>query len=151
MNRSVLVAAMTAVLVVVLGMAGWAMEYRDPTIWQFTAGTLGGYALGIGGAYGLSALLTADCTGWDCLGRALVGAFVGYTGGTVLGATGGVWAASAVLGVEGNLGLCFLGAVGGTGASVGLALAIQIPELLWLGPPAAAAGATAGYNHRSER
>jgi len=151
MNRRMLVAVLTAVLVVLSGTAGWGMEGRDPVIWQFAAGTLGGYALGIGGAYGLATLLTVDCTGWECLGRAIVGAFIGYTGGTVLGATGGVWAASAALGVEGNLGLSFLGAVGGTGVSLGLALTVQIPELLWLGPPAAAAGATAGYNHRRER
>ncbi len=93
-----------------------------------------------------AALLTRDCTGWNCLGGAIVGVALGYTGGTVLGATAGVWATGAVLGIEGNVGLCFLGAVGGTGAAVGVSFLIELPELLWLAPPPAAAGATAGYN-----
>ncbi len=144
--KAVVAATTVAVLVVWTAGTAWGMEGWDPVIPQFVVGTAAGYALGVGGAYALMSLLTRGCTGWDCLGGAIIGVALGYTGGTVLGATAGVWATGAALGVEGNVGLCFLGAVGGTGAAVGLSFLIELPELLWLAPPAAAAGATAGYN-----
>ncbi len=125
------------------------MEATDPVVPQFIVGTLAGYVGGFGGAYALSGLLMGDCSGWECLGRAILGAVIGFTGGTTLGAFGGVWATGAILEAEGNLGLCFLGAVGGTGAVVGFGFVVQLPELLWLAAPAASAGATGGYNVRT--
>ncbi len=140
-------------IVIVALVAGgvWAAEPQEAVRSEFWVGTLAGYAVGIGGMFGVSALASAGCDGgWECFGRAIVGAFLGYTGGSAVGASLGVWATGNAYGVEGNVALCFLGGVGGAATSAGLALLVEIPELLVLVPPAAAAGATAGFNVGAE-
>ncbi|HDS28975.1 MAG TPA: hypothetical protein ENN96_00660, partial [Candidatus Acetothermia bacterium] len=51
---------------------------------QFLAGTLGGYAGGALGAFTVSRAFSAGATGWESLSRAILGAFVGLAGGTVV-------------------------------------------------------------------
>ncbi len=146
MMAKAVVMVVVALAIVLPGLDCRGMEGIDPVVPQFIVGTLAGYGLGLAGAYGLAALFTVDCQGWECLGRAIIGAAVGYLGGATLGASLGVWATGSLLGVEGNIGLCFLGGFAGAGTFVGLGFVLQLPEVLYLVPPAAAAGATAGYN-----
>ncbi len=136
-------------IVIVALMSGgvWAAQPRDAVWSEFLVGTLAGYALGIGGMFGVSAIASAGCDGgWECFGRAIVGALIGYTGGSAVGASLGVWATGNAYGVEGNVALCFLGGMGGALTSAAAALFMEVPELLVVVPPAAAAGATAGFN-----
>jgi len=146
MSTKAIAVAVATLVIVLPGLDGRGMEMVDPTVPQFIVGTLAGYGLGVAGAYGLATLLTVDCEGWDCLGRALLGAGLGYLGGSALGASLGVWATGSLLGFEGNVGLCFLGGFTGAGALLGLGFVLELPAAFYLVPPAAAAGATAGYN-----
>lgn len=124
-----------------------ARQPADALLPEFLAGTLAGYAGGAIGAYALSWAFSAGATGWDALARAILGAFVGFSGGTILGASLGVIGAGSLLGIEGNVGLCFLGAAAGTGVVMGVGIAFSIAETtLPLAPPIAAAAATAGFN-----
>lgn len=135
------------VIVGILSGAAVAARPEDAVLPEFLAGTLAAYAGGIIGAYTLSAAFAAGAQGWGALAAAILGAVLGYTGGTILGSSLGVIGAGALLGVEGNVGLCFLGAAGGTGVMVGIGLAFEFPETVFLlAPPVAAAGATAGFN-----
>lgn len=113
---------------------------------ELVMGTLAGYAGAVTGASVLVAVLTAGAEGWGVLGAAILGTVLGYTGGAALGASFGVMTAGSLLGVEGNIGLCFLGGAGGAGLMIGLRVATEFQPLFWLLPPAAAAGATAGFN-----
>jgi len=113
---------------------------------ELVMGTLAGYAGAVTGASVLVAVLTAGAEGWGVLGAAILGTVLGYTGGAALGASFGVMTAGSLLGVEGNIGLCFLGGAGGAGLMIGLRVATEFQPLFWLLPAAAAAGATAGFN-----
>ena len=113
---------------------------------ELVMGTLAGYAGAVTGASVPVAVLTAGAEGWGVLGAAILGTVLGYTGGAALGASFGVMTAGSLLGVEGNIGLCFLGGAGGAGLMIGLRVATEFQPLFWLLPPAAAAGATAGFN-----
>ena len=114
---------------------------------QLLVGTLAGYAGGAAGALALSRLFTIGATGWESLARGILGAFVGFAGGTIVGSSLGVIAVGSWFGVEGNIGLTFLGSAVGTGAVFGIGIALQVPEtILPFAPPAAAIGATAGFN-----
>lgn len=124
-----------------------AVRPEDAIIPEFLGGTLGGYAGAALGALTLSWAFSLGATGWDGLARAILGAFIGFAGGTIVGSSLGVIAVGSWMGVEGNIGLTFLGATAGTGAMLGIGIALQIPEtILPLAPPVAAAGATAGFN-----
>ncbi|QAA76101.1 MAG: hypothetical protein BIP78_0335 [Candidatus Bipolaricaulis sibiricus] len=138
----------TVVLVLALvGASAVAVEPQDAVLLEFLAGTAGGYAGAALGAYTLAWAFSFGATGWEALGRAILGAFLGFAGGTIGGSSLGVIAIGSWLGVEGNVGLAFLGAAAGTGAAFGLGFALQLPEtILPFAPPAAAAGATAGFN-----
>jgi len=139
----------TAVAVLVIALPGFdcrGMEVIEPVVPQLIVGTLAGYGLGLVGAHGLAALFMVDCQGWECLGRGLLGAGLGYLGGSALGASLGVWVTGSLLGAEGNIGLCFLGGFTGAGTLMGLGFVLELPAVFYLVPPAAAAGATAGYN-----
>lgn len=142
--RTLLVLVLVALLA---GAPGLAREPRDAILPEFLAGTLGGYAGAVIGAYTLSWAFSLGATGWDSLARVIFGAFLGFAGGTVVGSSLGVIAAGSLLGIEGNIGLCFLGAAAGTGATFGVGISLGIPEtILPFAPPLAAAGAIAGFN-----
>ncbi len=51
----------------------------------------------------------------------------------------------------GRLRIAGAGSLGGTGAALGLAIAVRLPQVLYLTPLGAAAGATAGFNIRPAR
>lgn len=132
-----------------LGLAGspvLAVEPEEVVGLEFVVGTLSGYAGGIGGGFALAWILAYGAEGWEALGRLLAGFILGYTGGAALGASLGVATVGSLFGVEGNLGLCFLGGAGGAGLVLGLRLITDWDFVFWLLPPAAAAGATAGFN-----
>lgn len=140
---------MPAVVLALLVMGAPALTAgpEDAILPEFLAGTLGGYAGAAIGAYTLSWAFSLGATGWDALARVILGAFLGFAGGTIVGSSLGVIAAGSLFGVEGNVGLCFLGAAAGTGVVFGIAIALDIPEtVLPFAPPIAAAGATAGFN-----
>ncbi len=139
------------VIIALLSGGVWAAVPEDAVRSEFWVGTLTGYAVGIGGLFGVSAIVSAGCGGgWECFGRAILGALIGYTGGSAVGASLGVWATGNAYGVDGNVTLCFLGGMGGAATSAALGLIVGVPELLVLVPPAAAAGATAGFNVGAE-
>ncbi len=136
-----------ALALLLAGGSAFAVQPEDVVLPEFLAGTLGGYAGAVIGAYTLSWAFAAGATGWDALGRAIFGAFLGFTGGTVVGSSLGVIVAGSLLGIDGNIGLCFLGAAAGTGVGFGIGIAFNISEtVLPLTPPIAAAGATVGFN-----
>ncbi len=143
---------MRKIFIVVLALAlvsasAFAAQPEDAVLPEFLVGTLGGYAGAVIGAYTLSWAFAAGATGWDALGRAIFGAFLGFTGGTIVGSSLGVIVAGSLFGIDGNIGLCFLGAAAGTGVAFGIGLAFNISEIsLPLAPPIAAAAATAGFN-----
>ncbi len=142
--RKIFIVVLTLALV---SASALAARPEDAVLPEFLAGTLAGYGGAFVGAVTLSWAFSAGATGWDALGRAILGAFLGFAGGTILGSSLGVITAGALLGIEGNVALCFLGASGGTGVAFGLGLGLGIPEtILPLAPPIAAAGATAGFN-----
>jgi len=133
----------------VVGLSGGfllAAAPEEAVLPELVVGTLAGYAGGLAGAFVLTAVLTAGAEGWGVLGATILGTVLGYTGGGALGASFGVATTGSLLGVEGNIGLCFLGGAGGAGLMIGLRVATEFQPLLWLLPPAAAAGATAGFN-----
>jgi len=140
--------AVLALALLVMGAPALTAGPEDAILPEFLAGTLGGYAGAALGAYTLSwAFSLGGATGWDALARVILGAFLGFAGGTIVGSGLGVIAAGSLLGVEGNVGLCFLGAAAGTGVVFGIGIALDIPEtVLPFAPPIAAAGATAGFN-----
>lgn len=120
---------------------------RDAVFFEFLAGTVGGYAGAAVGAIALSWAFSTGATGWDALARTILGAFLGFAGGTIVGSSLGVIAGGSLMGVDGNMGLTFLGAAAGTGVMFGIGIGLQIPEaILPLAPPVAAAAATAGFN-----
>jgi len=132
---------------VLVGSVALAVEPEDAVPTELLLGTAGGYAGALVGASTLSWAFSAGATGWDALARAIFGAFVGFTGGTIVGSSLGVLAAGGLFGIEGNIGLCFLGAAGGMGAALGIGLALDISETIFpFAPPIAAAAATAGFN-----
>ena len=139
------------VLFIVVGLAGapalaaWPEDVAVPI--ELLAGTAGGYVGAFLGSVTLSWALSAGSTGWDSLARAILGAFLGYTGGTIVGSSVGVIGAAAILGVEGDVAHCFLGAAAGTGLVIGLGVAFEIPQGIFpFTPPVAAAVATAGFH-----
>ncbi|MBC7098344.1 hypothetical protein H5T52_04390 [Candidatus Bipolaricaulota bacterium] len=137
------------VLSMVVGLSGGfilAAAPEEAMLPELVVGTLAGYAGGLAGAFVLTAVLTAGAEGWEVLGATILGTVLGYTGGAALGASLGVATTGSLLGVEGHIGLCFLGGAGGAGLMIGLRLATEFQPLFWLLPPAAAAGATAGFN-----
>ncbi|MBC7222494.1 hypothetical protein H5T56_05900 [Candidatus Bipolaricaulota bacterium] len=132
-----------------LGFAGslvLAVEPEEVVGLEFMVGTLSGYAGGIGGGFVLASIFVYGAEGWEALGRLLAGFILGYTGGAALGASLGVAAVGSFFGVGGNLGLCFLGGAGGAGLVLGPRLITSWDFVFWFLPPAAAAGATAGFN-----
>ena len=137
------------VLAMVVGLFGGVLLAATPEeaiLPELVVGTLAGYAGAVTGASVLVAVLTQGAEGWGVLGATILGTVLGYTGGAALGASLGVMAAASLLGVQGNVGLCFLGGAGGAGLMIGLRLATEFQPLFWLLPPAAAVGATAGFN-----
>jgi len=113
---------------------------------EFLAGTVGGYAAGTLGAVTLSSAFAAGSTGWESLARAILGAVVGFSAGTIVGSSLGVIGAASLFGVEGNVGLCFLGAASGTGMMLLISLAFESSDSIFpLAPPVAAACAVAGF------
>ncbi len=143
---------MRAILFVVLALgvvavSAFPAQPEDAVLAEFLVGTVCSFAGGVGGAYVLAWAFAAGETGWEAFGRAIVGAILGYTGGTILGASLGVAATGTLLGIEGNIGLCFLGATAGTGIAFGIGFALNLgdPAFFFI-PPFAAAGATAGFN-----
>ncbi|MBC7220648.1 hypothetical protein H5T55_04155 [Candidatus Bipolaricaulota bacterium] len=143
---------MRKIFIVVLALAfvsvwAFAAQPEDAVLPEFLVGTLGGYAGAVIGVYTLSWAFAAGATGWEALGRAIFGAFLGFTGGTIVGSSLGVIVAGSLFGIDGNIGLCFLGAAAGTGVAFGMGLAFNISEIsLPFAPPIAAAAATAGFN-----
>jgi len=136
-------------LTMVVGLSGGFLLAAAPeaaVLPELVVGTLTGYAGGLAGAFLLTAALTTGAEGWGVLGAAILGTVLGYTGGAALGASFGVAMTGWLLGVEGNIGLCFLGGAGGAGLVFGVGVAVELQPLFWLLPPAAAAGATAGFN-----
>ncbi|HNR24303.1 MAG TPA: hypothetical protein PKG50_02595 [Candidatus Bipolaricaulis anaerobius] len=134
-------------LVLLVGGSVWAAQPEDAILPEFLVGTLGGYAGAVIGAQTLAWVFAAGATGWDALARTIFGAFLGFAGGTIVGSGVGVIVAGSALGVEGDVGLCFLGAAGGTGAAFGIGFAFDISETaIPFAPPLAAALATAGFN-----
>lgn len=124
-----------------------AARPQDAVVLELVGGTVGGYAGSALGALTLSWAFSRGATGWDALARAIFGAFIGFAGGTIVGSSLGVIAVGSWMGVEGNVGLTFVGASAGTGAMLGIGFALELPEtILRLAPPVAAAGATAGFN-----
>lgn len=128
--------------------AAWPAQPDDAVLPEFLMGTICGYAGGVGGAYFLAWMFISGAeTLGEALGYAILGALLGFTGGTIVGASLGVMGAGWWLGIEGNVGLCFLGATAGTGVAFGIGLAFNLGEItLFLTPPMAAAGATMGFN-----
>lgn len=145
------IAVRTGILVLVLillGVCVTAAEIQDAIVPQLLVGTLAGYAGGAAGAFALAHVFAAGATGWDALARAILGAFVGLAGGTVVGSSLGVMTVGHFRGMEGSIGLCFLGAIAGTGTAFGVGISFRVPELVpYFAAPAAAVGATAGFNH----
>jgi len=141
------------VLVLVMSLAGasgLAARSEEAIFPEFLAGTLGGYVGAFLGANTLSWALSSGATGWDALSRAILGAYVGFAAGAVVGSALGVIGTAALLGVEGNVGLCLLGAAAGTGGILIFGFSLQIPEaVLPVGPAIAAVCATAGFNVRA--
>ncbi len=131
-----------------LAVAAWPAQPEEAVIPEFLVGTLGGYVGGIGGAYVLAWLFASGArTLGEALGYGILGAILGFTGGTILGASLGVIGTGWVLGIEGNVELCFWGATAGTGLAFGLGMAFNWGEIgVFLVSPVAAAGATAGFN-----
>lgn len=114
---------------------------------EFLGGTVGGYAGGLWGRWLFPGPSPQGATGWESLVRVILGAYLGFFGGSIAGASLGVIGVGALLGVEGNVGLAVLGAAAGTGLSFGIGFSLQVPEaVLPFGPLLAAAGATAGFN-----
>lgn len=135
------------VLLLYIGVSAVAAEPSEAMVPQFLAGTLGGYAGGALGAFTVSRAFAAGATGWEALSRAILGAVVGFAGGTVVGSSLGVVIVSQLIGVEGSVGRCFLGAAAGTGMVFGIGFILRRPEFVpYAAPPIAAAGATAGFN-----
>lgn len=133
--------------VLVVAPTALAARPEDAVVLELIAGTVGGYAGAFVGATALSWALSRGTTGWESKWRAILGGFLGFYGGTVVGSSLGVIAAGSLLGVEGSVGLAFLGAAVGTGGMFGLAFSLHITEtLLPFTPVVTAAAATAGFN-----
>ncbi|MCX7750232.1 MAG: hypothetical protein N2320_01490 [Candidatus Bipolaricaulota bacterium] len=139
-----------AVVVLAAAVAGFpamAEVPRHTVALEFVGGAVGGYAGGALGALALSWALSRGYTGWESLVRVILGAYLGFFGGSIAGASLGVIGVGTLLGVEGNVGLTVLGAAVGTGLSFGIGFTLQVPEaVLPFGPLLSAAGATAGFN-----
>ncbi|MGQ9699869.1 MAG: hypothetical protein ACUVQS_02225 [Candidatus Bipolaricaulaceae bacterium] len=138
------------VMVILVGLCGtpvWARTPEEAVLPEWVVGTLAGYAGGMAGALILGSLFAAG-TGdfWEQLGLILVGVLLGYTGGAGLGASFGVITTGSFLGVQGNVGLAYLGGVGAAALAAAFSIALDLEAFLWLVPPAAAAGATLGFN-----
>lgn len=137
-------------LVLLVGASAFAAQPEDVILPELLAGTLGGYAGAAIGAHTLSWAFSLGATGWDALARGILGAFLGFAGGTAVGSSLGVIAVGWLFGIEGNVGLCFLGAATGTGTVFGIGISLDILEtILPIAPPIAAAGAMAGFNARA--
>lgn len=133
--------------ILVVAPAALAARPEDGILPELIAGTVGGYGGAFLGATTLAWVFSLGSTGWESLVLVIVGAYLGFYGGTVVGSSLGVIAAGSLLGMEGNVGLTFLGAAVGTGGMFGVAFSLQIPEtLLPFTPVIAAAAATAGFN-----
>lgn len=111
-----------------------------------------GLAAAFGGMYvgwAISSSVAGLSPDDSVLGRELRMATI--LGGMVLGASGGVAATGTLLGVDGNLPLCFLGGVMGIGAgyllSIPLYILADLDLDLVLLPVAAVALAVWGFNH----
>lgn len=139
--------AVVALVALVSSAPALAEVPRYTVALELVGGAVGGYAGGALGALALSWALSQGATGWESLVGVIVGAYLGFFGGSIAGASLGVIGVGALLGVEGNVGLAVLGAAAGTGVSFGIGFTLQVPEaVLPFGPLLAAAGATAGYN-----
>jgi hypothetical protein len=150
--RPLIVAILLLVLVGFSAQAGSA----DAIPAELIAGTVGGAAFGVGGGAIMLFSCLAEAEGFGalaCIGAAVIG----YALGVPVGATLGVNVAGSLSGVQGNLLLSALGAVGGEALGLGItALVAQgaggLPEPLgwtmFLGviPFLSSAGATWGYN-----
>ncbi len=131
----------------VAGAPALAQVPRYTVAAELVGGVLGGYAGGALGALALSWALSVGYTGWEALARVIVGAYLGFFGGSIAGASLGVIGVGTLLGIEGNVPLAVLGAATGTGLSFGIGFSLQVPEMvLPFGPLLSAAGATAGFN-----
>lgn len=60
---------------------------RDAVFFEFLVGTVGGYAGAAVGAIALSWAFSTGATGWDALARTILGAFLGFAGGTIVGSS----------------------------------------------------------------
>lgn len=133
----------------VVGLSGGSLLATMPeeaVLPELGVGTITGYLGGLIGASVLPSVLTAG--GFGGMEATVLGTVLGYTCGTALGASIGVALAGSLLGVEGNVGLCFLGGMGGAGLTLGvLTIVVEFQLSLWfLSPVGAALGATAGFN-----
>jgi len=139
--------AVTMLALVIASTPVLAARPEDAMFLEFVGGTLGGYAGAALGAITLSWAFSLGATGWESLARVILGAFLGFTGGTIVGSSLGVIAVGSAMGVQGNVGLTFLGASAGTGLVFGVGISFQAVEtVLPFAPPIAAAAATAGFN-----
>lgn len=139
--------AVTVLALMVVSMPVAAVPPEDAVFLEFVGGTMGGYAGAALGAITLSWAFSLGSTGWDSLARVILGAFLGFAGGTIVGSSLGVIAVGSAMGIHGNVGLAFLGASAGTGLAFGVGISFQIAEIaLPFAPPVAAAGAVAGFN-----
>jgi hypothetical protein len=115
---------------------------------EFLAGSLGAYAVASVGARVLSVVFPLGSTGGESLSRAILGAVVGFSAGSIAGSGLGVIATGSLFEVKGDVGMCFLGASAGTGAMLLLSVLFESTDsiLPLFAPPIAAACAVAGYN-----
>lgn len=115
---------------------------------EFLAGSLGAYALASVGARALSVVFPLGSTGWESLSRAILGAVVGFSAGSIAGSGLGVIATGSLFEAKGDVGMCFLGASVGAGGVLLLSVLLDSTDsiLPLFAPPIAAACAVAGYN-----
>lgn len=98
------------VLGMVVGLSGGSLLAATPeeaVLPELVVGIATGYFGGLGGASVFPAVLAAG--GFGGMEATILGTVLGYTGGTALGASLGVALAGSLLGVKGNVRLCFLG------------------------------------------
>jgi hypothetical protein len=122
---------------------------------ELIAGTVGGAALGVAGALILSHACLAQAVGWEAL--ACIGAVaLGYVIGVPIGSTVGVNVAGSLSGVQGNVLLSALGAIGGEFVGLGFSIIFSplfedsgstgVFAALVVIPFLSSVGATVGYN-----
>lgn len=145
--RRAVVLIVAAVLAAVPAMARAPEEAVLPEVGVGLAAAFGGMYVGWATSSSVAGLFPDN----PALSRQLRMATI--LGGMVLGASGGVAVTGTLLGVDGNLPLCFLGGVMGIGVgyllSIPLYILADVDLDLVLLPVAAVALAVWGFNHRA--